>query len=247
MMDNTVYPHAALGFRVWKPVNNALAPLFQGAPWRPGTNLAYCNTSEIKAHTPPGPDCHCGFNVYHALESAEAEAAKYRELLVVGAIAGKGEIQVHKDGFRCEQAQVLAICLVGTGSLKSKNVGLGKRLAERYQIKLCETLNELAELAEESAARSISLGLRPSNNNRSPRPGFSSQSLTQVAIPVSSKRHTITSWAVSLTLITSYLTLFTAGVSLLLSGNILAWAIVASLLTMVTCLLVLIRLDPERG
>jgi len=121
--ENTpIYPTALIGYRVWRMKEQRLYPLHvSGAPaWQPGTNTADC---VFYRHRAPAADCKCGFNAHHQIGGALTEAAAwYQEweqchddsvVLVIGAIAARGEAQVHHHGFRSEEAQILGLTTIG--------------------------------------------------------------------------------------------------------------------------------------
>jgi len=80
--------------------------MFNSLTWHPGINNAFCPTHE----RPPAAKCNCGFNAYHSLSLAKRHHRNYpaKDNVLLGAIAGRGQTQVHHQGFRCQQAQVLA-------------------------------------------------------------------------------------------------------------------------------------------
>jgi len=136
-----VFPQAALGYRIWKLINGHLHPLFAhgGGAWQPGVNTAVCLPGSVfpypgirttpSAHQAPAPNCKCGFNAHHQLKGALDEIRvwayqqnkynwRYRDrTLVLGAIAGRGHLELHAGGFRCEQAQVLGLVPIRIGLL----------------------------------------------------------------------------------------------------------------------------------
>jgi len=243
-MNDPVFPQAALGFRAWRIRGNALHPLFQGSAWRPGDNLAYCNADMDDAHVAPGADCQCGFNAYHSLHDALVEAGRSGRLIAVGAIAGKGHLQVHEHGFRCESAQIMAICLIGVGPGKKK---ISAALAERYKVPLCATPDELQSLVDQGQATPVPGNLRP---QASPA---ATDAVTGAAAPgpaislaVESRWHAVLTWVASIMLLCSGLGVLAALIALLMTGNTLA---LVSMILLGTCLatfLALCALDPER-
>jgi len=150
-----MFPQAVLGYRAWQMEDNSLAPLFQGAAWRPGHNLAYCHSA---GHTAPADDCHCGFNAYYQLEDA-CEWVRHSKRVVIGLIAAKGRLQAHHNGFRAEEAQVLALWLPAASKHDLLN-WQGKRLAARYQVPLVSSA-ELQALASNYQIPAVPVSLRP--------------------------------------------------------------------------------------
>lgn len=154
-----IFPQAALGFRAWDMKDNALFPLFKGSPWRPGSNLAYCHSEQ--GHTAPDANCHCGFNLYHQLsKAAEQRGAEDPRRIIIGAVAGKGALEIHADGFRCEHAQVIGLYSpAGSYTIIKREA---RQLAERYDVPLCDSLEELQRLADNCSARPVPADLKPS-------------------------------------------------------------------------------------
>src|SRR5688572_5139919 len=68
--------------------------------WLPGVNQAYCIGGP---HRAPAQGCHCGFNAWHDPQP------DYEEGYLQGAIAARGHLEVHYDGFRAEQAKIIAL------------------------------------------------------------------------------------------------------------------------------------------
>lgn len=56
------------------------------------------------AHRSPDPDCHCGFNAWFDIGKAERN---YQG--VIGAVAGAGKTELHNEGFRSSEAQILCL------------------------------------------------------------------------------------------------------------------------------------------
>lgn len=160
------YPAALLGYRVWRLDKGKLAPLHmpEVSAWQPGVNAAQCLEHQ---HQAPAPGCKCGFNAHHLLDGAKEEAESWcyhwrksnTETLVIGAIAGKGSMEVHVGGFRCGEAQILALVpvelpecrqLIRLGST-FKKVQLA---ADYYRVPLyddiTEFLKEVNQLVDDS-------------------------------------------------------------------------------------------------
>jgi len=158
-MAAPTYPHAALGFRAWMVRDQLLLPLSAGPAWQPGVNRASCHPggmvrpyeATVDGHQAPGAKCHCGFNAYHRLDRAYETAWNYIELgydtrgprtyvreytIALGAIAGRGSVQIHQQGFRAAEAQILALSLVHEDQPLHELV---EAAALRYRVPLVET------------------------------------------------------------------------------------------------------------
>ena len=97
-----------LGFRHWAIRNNKLGAATHHYEWEPGLNHANCHMG----HEAPARDCHCGFNAYYCLEDTTYGG-------VCGAIAGAGKVELHGDGFRSSEAQIIALLAVAPNKYNS--------------------------------------------------------------------------------------------------------------------------------
>lgn len=119
-----------VGYRHWIVKDGRLCPAAARAqpPWRPGANEARCATELaqalhatkrerpksmdpklIGAHDAPHPDCFCGLYAYHAPELSDYGHHGQENPAVLGAVVGWGRIAVHKDGWRAQHAEVVAL------------------------------------------------------------------------------------------------------------------------------------------
>lgn len=105
--------------------------------WYHGTNVARCKGIE-KEHSVPDKKCHCGFNAWHDLDKA---LSSYKKAEIIGAIAGAGETRIHLKGFRCSQAQILALY----SEEKTKAV---ETVAKFYQIPVFYSKKDFLEFLE---------------------------------------------------------------------------------------------------
>jgi len=117
----------------------------------------------------------CGFNAYHDLGSALADAKAFMSTptakllrsgsLVVGMIAGRGDVEIHKDGFRCEKAQILALAPISFGPypLYSGRELLANMDPLYRSIPIYDRAHQL-ENSNHDMAITISKGLRPVHN-----------------------------------------------------------------------------------
>jgi hypothetical protein len=96
-----------VGFRAWSlRAAGELGPIGSGkADWRGAAEVRALCASRF--HASPDPDCHCGWNAWHDPLHVKNDCERGR--LIVGAIAARGRIEVHTDGFRSEWAR--PICL----------------------------------------------------------------------------------------------------------------------------------------
>jgi hypothetical protein len=135
MNDETVYANPLLGFRTWKVRRSGLlASIGAGnSIWKPGVNIARCPS---KLHAAPAHDCHCGFYAYHQLQACSRQAD-----LIIGAVAGRGRVEVHADGWRGEEVVILAIADTHPAA---------QRLARHYKVPLVP-YQELAAFSSQFA------------------------------------------------------------------------------------------------
>ncbi len=99
-----------IGVREWtydeglKPITSHLG----GFEWRAdgSPTEAECRSG----HEPPQPECGCGLYAYHpwSVFGLDLLSRRSSESSVVGLVAAWGKIEVHKDGFRAQQAKPVA-------------------------------------------------------------------------------------------------------------------------------------------
>jgi hypothetical protein len=150
-LDTPVYSQAALGFRAWRVLADGLGPANSGRPmWRPGINYAYC-----PEHSSVNAACQCGLYAFHEQEQAEAVSAALPGLSVIGTLAARGQLQVHHDGFRADEAVITALAL--PPGVRSKTAQLhAKRMADHYQVPLVSA-DQLADCGRRFASAVPSL------------------------------------------------------------------------------------------
>lgn len=118
-----------IGFRRWSPTDDgALSSQAMSAVWGRGANKARCQSNPYtlywtfgsSSHTPPKPRCKvapgpCGDCGLYALHECPSEIAQSQGPFasecaqIVGAVAAWGKVDVHRDGFRAEYAEVVAL------------------------------------------------------------------------------------------------------------------------------------------
>jgi hypothetical protein len=136
------YPGALLGFRAWYVDDDELCSLIFREPWPAGVPArAHC----LEGHdcSAPEPNCLCGLYAYHDLAQALrlGAALSFAGLAVVGSVAGRGRVLIHRDGFRAEEAQTLALLRPQHISAASAVI---ERLARDRSLPLFEHPLELA-------------------------------------------------------------------------------------------------------
>lgn len=154
-----------LGFRSWNIRNGELRPLNDnGDSWIPGLNKAVCWSG---CNTCPSPrtfknlGCHCGFNAWFSTDHLRLGGGE-----IFGAIAGAGKTEIHSEGFRSEEAQIIGLAYSFhiphslptneiTRFLNKRSVKQQKkkaeRLAERYGVPVFDSLKDLEEFAKNYA------------------------------------------------------------------------------------------------
>lgn len=105
-----VYPHSLIGYRAWY-WDETLKSLGFGRDYQwQRVNQACCKKT---SHQAPKQDCSCGLHAFYHL----SDATRYVEDLfdvdrsIVGVVAAQGNTQMHKEGFRAQQMQILGFYL----------------------------------------------------------------------------------------------------------------------------------------
>lgn len=150
--DVRLYPQAALGYRVFAICPQGhLHSTFAQSHWTPGVNVACCDYRRHRQPPALGSGCHCGFNAFHDADMAVAYRHQRRrgsELSVLAAVAGRGKLAVHADGWRAAEAQILGLCAEGTSSRERHTLA---RVASAYGVPLFDTVADLEVFAERHA------------------------------------------------------------------------------------------------
>jgi glycine cleavage system H protein len=122
---------AVVGYRAWHVEHDGLLRpwTFTALPWQPGANRAVC-ARDVR-HAPPVADCMCGL---YALSDPGDRRLDFRTDQAVGAIAAWGDLEVHRTGFRAEQACVTALALPDRAGFEQREALA--RAAERYGVPL---------------------------------------------------------------------------------------------------------------
>jgi len=124
------FASAVAGYRAWQlGPGGVLFPLALPAapPWERTVNRARCFARHRDAHSPPGPQCTCGFHALHDPRDGRLEL----EHPAVGAIAAWGEIEVYAAGFRAEYASVIALVHQPSRSAEPRLRDAGRRYGVR--------------------------------------------------------------------------------------------------------------------
>jgi hypothetical protein len=91
-----------VGFRAFDVVGGDLESTGQYTRWMPGPNRARCLNDT--SHAAPVKDCLCGLYAYHRPPEGWRTGELQGEC--AAAVTAWGRIEVHRDGFRAEYAQV---------------------------------------------------------------------------------------------------------------------------------------------
>jgi len=129
-----LYLQPLLGYRAWILCpDGGLCALNTDDIWEPQQR------AECLFHRHPAPDgeCECGLYAFHELEQAEeiGAALAFSGPAAIGAIAGRGTARIHAGGFRCAEAQVLALLRPDRYLSDSTREAL-RRAAARYRVSL---------------------------------------------------------------------------------------------------------------
>jgi len=119
----------AIGYRSWRlGWNGQLHSHGAGEfTWEKGENTADCRLGF--PHAAPDPDCDCGLYANHHLDGAERGLDRIR-----GVIVASGNLQVHRDGFRAERAEIVA--LEQTADADARRRQTEQQAASRYGVQL---------------------------------------------------------------------------------------------------------------
>jgi hypothetical protein len=123
-------PSPLYGLRTWTVVGargeERLAGPQQPAPWPVAGAWLVAECARDAAHPAPAPDCVCGIHAWHPrARSARRVLAVRRQ--VAGVVEARGAVELHRDGFRAEQARPFALFLA-----PGAREALVGRLAETY-------------------------------------------------------------------------------------------------------------------
>lgn len=103
--------------------DGGLYPVNTASAWTPGWNIAAC--ARGRAHTPPDPDCRCGFYVYfHPAYTSDQPPARQ----VLGVVEVRGVMEVGTRGARVPEARIVGLWL----GVKVSDA-LAVRVAARYR------------------------------------------------------------------------------------------------------------------
>lgn len=167
---------AIIGYRRWSVDSEGnLYPMTVRDAWKPGINRSFCwvkNPDSADLTVPhDGGLCHCGFNAFFELNKAVCSYTAPDS--VIGAVAGAGKVQIHEEGFRSEEAQVIALCFVPGNSVIKKyfdefipgsfcvteesicgkrDHGLIQKAADKYGVPLFDSLEDMFRFAQNKGA-----------------------------------------------------------------------------------------------
>jgi hypothetical protein len=156
MSEPTLVPSPLYGLRTWsvvgEPGEERLAGPQMQEPWPDGGEWLTATCASDPGHAAPASDCACGVHAWHpSLRTARRVLATRRE--VPGVVEARGAIELHREGFRAEQARPFAL-MVAPG----RNAALVDRLAAAYD---AEAVPVSGPDAIVDWCRSRSLGLEP--------------------------------------------------------------------------------------
>ena len=89
----------------------------EGHAWQPDNNLASCAAAEHhSSEEVPNQECSCGLYAYHSLTQARRRQHAWawsQQSTVIGLVAARGQLQIHRQGFRAPEARIvcLFVCL----------------------------------------------------------------------------------------------------------------------------------------
>lgn len=155
---------ALVGFRAWRVDGHGfLAPwsLHGAGAWVPGTNVAACHMHRFDPsragarHRPPAAHCMCG--IYALARFGDRRLHGHGDQ-AIGAIAAWGDVELHRTGFRAEQAAVVALAFPPRGGPPRAHL---EAAAARYGVELVPRRRLAAAAARFGAPLDPSLLLEP--------------------------------------------------------------------------------------
>lgn len=145
----------ALGYRSWlispiskKPLLYSMASDFS---WEPGINKASCFRNSC---SPPDKKCDCGFNAWNRY--LDVQEYSFGISTIQGAVAGWGNMQIHRDGWRSEKSEIIALYVPLWFSLKTKDLSrkdLVRFLNKFYNVPVFSNSLQLVGYAKKSSRR----------------------------------------------------------------------------------------------
>lgn len=159
-----------IGFRQWTVGNDCLlrpAGKTDAPPWEPGPQLAQCYVSTLGMRTSCVPvvndDCHCGFYALHNLYDAESYGGLEGGSSVQGIVTAWGRLAVHRDGFRAQYIELMAIIAPPRVKKGEGRYAMYKAVANKYNVPLMEY--DRAEAFAEEFGKKVPDFLRPGSEN----------------------------------------------------------------------------------
>lgn len=189
------------------PVNTATA-------WTPAWNTATC--ARGRAHTPPDPDCRCGFYVYfHPAYTFDQPPA--RQVLAV--VEVRGVMEAATRGARVAEARIVGVWL---GAKVSEPVA--EQVAAHYPhmqvFRDAAVMLEALPLTPVAAARAPRLGSGPRALLRSGLWGYAAAAAVLGLLPVHAVTRSAAGGALWLTMLATAFALLAAGLLLVRSPMI---------------------------
>jgi hypothetical protein len=123
-------PSPLYGLRTWTVVGGRgeerLAGPQQPAPWPADGAWLTAGCARDPAHSAPAPGCQCGIHAWHPRPRSARRVLSLRRQ-VAGVVEARGAVELHRDGFRAEQARPFALFLA-----PGAQAALVGRLAQTY-------------------------------------------------------------------------------------------------------------------
>lgn len=155
------YSGKVLGFRSWKlgldkQGEVILKPLTaRGYEWEPAENLACCHREGHQAPASQWDPCDCGLYAFHDVNVSLNYSSTKR---LQGVVLGSGNVQVHKEGWRSEKAEIVAFLRLDRESFlkrkrkKNPDLRLDKllpKLSEKFNVPVFDTDAELLDYVKD--------------------------------------------------------------------------------------------------
>lgn len=143
--------HPVIGFRTWKYGGRGqLKSVVQDFSWEKRNEAKCMRPFHLHRAPAPAEGCGCGLYAFHDLVNASTYGAEALPRCgepqdIVGIVRGWGNLRVHKDGWRAQHAEILAIIepslpespfVLGATALAEhqRAVGYAHEVAKRYDL-----------------------------------------------------------------------------------------------------------------
>lgn len=176
--------HPVIGYRSWytddRPDQPFLKSIVQNNHWEKQNEARCMRPAHWHRGPAPGDGCECGLYAFHGLEQAFGYSGKKG---VTGIVRGWGLTRIHRDGWRAQYAEVLAIIepkppeptapgwVHAQGDWVTRHRDLARQAAEYYQVPLIPY--QAAEVMASEFGKFVPEEIRPDSSIYSGSRGLS--------------------------------------------------------------------------